>query len=195
MQSGQVSAWVPIIVGLIGLIGVVAGQFVNSWREDRRWKREQGREDLRWKRQREMDLIKLKQENKAQWRETRLEIYADLLTGTDRMMIPMSRMSTLRTYEEVQAFTVDKFKEPYLSLLKSVSKVTLIGSKELESLVHEYQFHVTKTWQRLGAMSGQGQTSEEDDRWLIFQLDPIVTYRMKVIELVRQELGVEELDI
>lgn len=45
MQSGQVSVWVPIIVGVIGLIGVIAGQLVNAWREDRRWKREREREE------------------------------------------------------------------------------------------------------------------------------------------------------
>ena len=43
MQSGQVSIWVPIVVGIIGLIGIVAGQLVNAWREDRRWRREQER--------------------------------------------------------------------------------------------------------------------------------------------------------
>lgn len=33
MQSGQVSVWVPIVVGLIGVLGVIAGQLVTTWRE------------------------------------------------------------------------------------------------------------------------------------------------------------------
>lgn len=51
MQSAQVSVWVPIAVGVIGVLGVISGQLINAWREDRRWKREQEREELRWQRE------------------------------------------------------------------------------------------------------------------------------------------------
>jgi hypothetical protein len=33
MQSGQVSVWVPIAVGFIGVLGVIAGQLVTTWRD------------------------------------------------------------------------------------------------------------------------------------------------------------------
>lgn len=55
MQSGQVSIWVPIVVGILGVIGVVLGQLVNSWREGKRWQKELAREDLRWTRERERE--------------------------------------------------------------------------------------------------------------------------------------------
>jgi len=53
MPSAQVPLWVPIVVGLIGLFGVLGAQLVAGWREDRRWRREVAREDLRWQRERE----------------------------------------------------------------------------------------------------------------------------------------------
>lgn len=49
MLNAQVSVWVPIVVGVIGLLGVVAGQLINTWREDRLWRRELDREEVRWR--------------------------------------------------------------------------------------------------------------------------------------------------
>jgi hypothetical protein len=64
MSSGQVSVWVPIVVAVLGILGVVAGQLINIWREERRWERERLREDLRWERERQRDID-------AHWRERR----------------------------------------------------------------------------------------------------------------------------
>lgn len=51
MPSGEVSLWVPIVVGVLGLCGVLGAQLIAGWREDRRWQRETRREDLRWQRE------------------------------------------------------------------------------------------------------------------------------------------------
>lgn len=53
--STQVSVWVPVVVGLLGLAGVLGAQLIAGWREDRRWKREQQREDARWRRERDAE--------------------------------------------------------------------------------------------------------------------------------------------
>jgi hypothetical protein len=79
MQLSQVSIWVPIIVGAIGFIGVVAGQLVNAWREDRRWKRDQEREEFRWKRQCEADDVKYAHESALDWQNKRIELYGEYL--------------------------------------------------------------------------------------------------------------------
>lgn len=50
--STQVSVWVPIVVGLLGLAGVLGAQLIAGWRDDRRWKRELDREESRWQRER-----------------------------------------------------------------------------------------------------------------------------------------------
>lgn len=79
MQTGQVSVWVPIIVGVLGLVGIVAAQFVNAWREDRRWKREQEREDVRWQRELDKHSIERRTADLAHWRDKKFETYSALL--------------------------------------------------------------------------------------------------------------------
>ncbi|MDI5977669.1 hypothetical protein [Amycolatopsis magusensis] len=68
MSSAQVPLWVPILVGLLGVAGVVTAQVITTLREERRWRREQQREDLRWERQRE-----------ERTHEARAEAYAELI--------------------------------------------------------------------------------------------------------------------
>ncbi|WHT21471.1 hypothetical protein N8J89_10565 [Crossiella sp. CA-258035] len=41
----QVPVWVPVVVGLLGLLGVLGAQFIAAWREDRRWNREKRRDE------------------------------------------------------------------------------------------------------------------------------------------------------
>ena len=74
MSSGQVSVWVLIVVAVLGILGVVAGQLINVWREERRWERETLREDLRWERERQRDID-------AHWRERRFDVHVELLAA------------------------------------------------------------------------------------------------------------------
>ncbi|MEU7834520.1 MULTISPECIES: hypothetical protein [unclassified Nonomuraea] len=71
MPAGQVSVWVPIAVAVLGILGVLAGQFLSFRREDRRWQREVEREELRWNRDQERDV-------EAHWRDERFEAYVRL---------------------------------------------------------------------------------------------------------------------
>ncbi|MCP3803029.1 hypothetical protein NLX83_27515 [Allokutzneria sp. A3M-2-11 16] len=64
----SVPLWVPIVVGLLGLVGALGAQFIGGWREDRRWRREVEREDRRWERERE-----------ARRYEARSQAYAELV--------------------------------------------------------------------------------------------------------------------
>lgn len=48
--------WVPILVALVGFVGVLGAQVIATWREDRRWRREQEREELRWQRERTKEI-------------------------------------------------------------------------------------------------------------------------------------------
>jgi hypothetical protein len=52
MSSTQVPLWVPVIVALLGFIGVLGAQAIAAWRDDRRWQQEAEREELRWNRDR-----------------------------------------------------------------------------------------------------------------------------------------------
>jgi hypothetical protein len=72
MSSGQVPLWVPVVVALLGLAGVLGAQLVAGWREDKRWRRETEREEVRWGREREKD-----RENRSY--EGRAKAYAELI--------------------------------------------------------------------------------------------------------------------
>lgn len=48
----EVSGWVPIVVALFGLAGVLVSQVIAGRREDKRWLRDSEREDVRWDRDR-----------------------------------------------------------------------------------------------------------------------------------------------
>jgi hypothetical protein len=95
MQAGQVSVWIPIIVGFLGVVGVVAGQLVNAWREDRRWKRELEREDIRWTREASRSLEQHRLESSLRTRELRLQTYSELLVVMTK--IESNLMSNIHT--------------------------------------------------------------------------------------------------
>lgn len=48
----EVSGWVPIVVALFGLAGVLVSQVIAGRREDKRWLRDSERENVRWERDR-----------------------------------------------------------------------------------------------------------------------------------------------
>ncbi|RSN36819.1 hypothetical protein DMC61_01665 [Amycolatopsis sp. WAC 04169] len=86
MPSGQVSVWVPIVVGIIGLVGVVAGQLINSRREDRRWQREAAREELRHQRERDRVAADRAHAIALHWSQERKDTYTGLLKESDEYL-------------------------------------------------------------------------------------------------------------
>lgn len=74
MQSGQVSVWIPIIVGLIGLVGVLAGQVLSVWREQRN-------EAIRAGHQRGSEDRQNLRDDRRYWRDRRIAIGAEFLVG------------------------------------------------------------------------------------------------------------------
>ncbi|WP_326565613.1 hypothetical protein VSH64_27515 [Amycolatopsis rhabdoformis] len=74
MDAGQVSVWVPIVVAVLGILGVVSGQLINVWREERRWVREAARDDRRWARERRRDID-------AHWRDKRFDVHVSVLAA------------------------------------------------------------------------------------------------------------------
>ncbi|WP_215548371.1 hypothetical protein [Amycolatopsis sp. CA-230715] len=100
MQTGQVSIWIPIIVGIIGLISVISGQLVNAWREDRRLRRDQEREEIRWNRELKKEFKKQKLEDSSHWRDKRFHLYTELLSFTrEAFRITSVRLMELKTGE------------------------------------------------------------------------------------------------
>ncbi|MEU7790118.1 hypothetical protein [Amycolatopsis sp. NPDC049159] len=67
-MGSQVPVWIPIVVALLGLAGVLATQLLSGRREAKRMAEETAREERRWQRERE-----------ARTHETRAGAYAELL--------------------------------------------------------------------------------------------------------------------
>ena len=67
-MGSQVPVWIPIVVALLGLAGVILTQVLSGRREARRMAEEAAREERRWQRERE-----------ARTHETRADAYARLL--------------------------------------------------------------------------------------------------------------------
>ena len=76
MPSAQVSVWVPLVVALVGLLGVVATQVLTTRREDRRWRQEQERVEARWRREKTQEIAERQLERK-------IETYAAFLTAVE----------------------------------------------------------------------------------------------------------------
>ncbi|MBE8521079.1 hypothetical protein ILP97_26930 [Amycolatopsis sp. H6(2020)] len=102
MPSGQVSVWVPIIVGIIGLLGVVTGQLINSRREDRRWEREAAREELRHRRESERLAADRAHAIALHWAQERKDAYAGLLKETGEFLTALLKcVEALARHEPV----------------------------------------------------------------------------------------------
>ena len=87
MPPGQVPIWVPLVVALIGLLGVLATQVLSGRREDRRWERERDREDSKRKTDRQ-----IKQADK--WYERKLDAYSRVISSLEAWgwkLYPLSR--------------------------------------------------------------------------------------------------------
>lgn len=123
MQSGQVSVWVPIVVGVIGLVGVIAGQLVNAWREDRRWRREQEREDVRWARENKRESVKLD-------RDTKILIFGQLLQALNRAHSLLDRLRDL-SGEEANKNRTSEYLENVNDIRVKAAEVQLICSSEM----------------------------------------------------------------
>jgi hypothetical protein len=192
MQIGQVSVWVPIVVGVIGLIGIVAGQFVNAWREDRRWKREQHREEIRWERERDREYARLAHESIVDWRERRLNILSDLLQSIVPLIGAANELAVARDEETVRR-AADRWSEHIEVTLKLEQRACLICGDEIRQLVSRctpgvrgsdlivycIKYYPDKPIDRFGSI--QSVFSSE--------MKTLLHYRDALFALARSELG------
>lgn len=110
------------------MLGVIAGQLINAWREDRRWKREQAREDLRWQREREKDKSQRDHEKHVHWMEKKYEVYSRILTLT-KLAGPIYRAfeESLSTNPPNQD-PIKEFKDTHQETIRLMSEIGLLGS-------------------------------------------------------------------
>lgn len=84
MQTAQVPLWVPLLVGVLGILGALGAQWLATRRDDRRWERESQREELRWR----QELGKLEAEREHEivvhWSKARLDVYKALVANVEQ---------------------------------------------------------------------------------------------------------------
>ncbi|KDN18907.1 hypothetical protein [Amycolatopsis rifamycinica] len=84
-MGSQVPVWIPIVVALLGLAGVILTQVLSGRREARRMAEEAAREERRWQRERE-----------ARTHETRAEAYAQLMGALEAFDGVLVQARTIR---------------------------------------------------------------------------------------------------
>ncbi|HWD00857.1 MAG TPA: hypothetical protein VG674_00085 [Amycolatopsis sp.] len=196
MQSGQVSVWVPIVVGVIGLLGVVAGQLVNAWRERKR-------EELRWRRERHTESIKLNHEHAAQWRETKIKIYRELLESLRKaesvlytMLHPNDEglilpQGAVYQYEEPELLP-DVYRDAINAAMAIVEDAKLVCSEEFFDVLGTDQLPILLFTIEM-ATGPVDQSSKMD--LLSRGLHKLQEFRAIFLEAARKELGVGVLQI
>ncbi|MGZ3141329.1 hypothetical protein ACVDFE_04855 [Lentzea chajnantorensis] len=131
MNTPQVSVWIPIIVGVIGLVGVIAGQLINSRREDRRWRLEQEREELRWKREIAKEADMRREANRAHWRDKKFETYSEILAFTKRWHDAILDGSTaILANEKLPSDLKERLEEAGLEHIDYQDQVDLLATDE-----------------------------------------------------------------
>jgi hypothetical protein len=80
VPAPRIPIWALIVVACIGALGVLAGALLQSWRDDRRWKRETERERDRWQR-----------EDRVRWYEKRFAAYDDFSAKTEAIVRVLRR--------------------------------------------------------------------------------------------------------
>ncbi|MGW4796469.1 hypothetical protein ACWEPC_29010 [Nonomuraea sp. NPDC004297] len=138
MAQGQVSVWVPLVVAVLGILGLVIGQLVNAWREDRRWQRELVREDVRWQREQERELARHVRETEAHWREERLAAYAHFAEIMDTWRdLLVSAIEQQLAGESAAEEEFAKMEALTQRATASLTKILLVGSSDMQAQCHE----------------------------------------------------------
>lgn len=200
MQTGQVSIWVPIVVGMIGLIGVIAGQLVNAWREDRRWTREQQREEIRWERERDKEQAKLAHDSMIDWRERRLAVYSEYLQAILDTIEMISELYQAKTRAEVETI-LTRWREHDNTSGRTGQRVRLVASAAVLDLMKHNALTLTAPlflgvvfppWPPTDeAPEREAQKLSELRARVASQRNAIWTYYHGLVDLMRSEVGIE----
>lgn len=119
MSSGEVSVWVPIFVGVIGVVGVVAGQLINAWRE-------RHNEEIRWAREQQRDA----RQDQLVWRDKRLTIAVDFL-----ITLNVWRELAVDMWQEGQPTepTSSQFHESQIRMSDQLAEIKLVGTERMRT--------------------------------------------------------------
>ncbi|QFY05603.1 hypothetical protein GBF35_01925 [Nonomuraea phyllanthi] len=183
MSQGKVSVWVPIVVALLGIVGLVVGQLVNAWREDRRWQREMAREDLRWEREQARERDKRDHEAQLQWGKERLEAYTHFAkTMSEWRELLCEVEAVLRADQQPASAQFDRIRDLNSEAALLTARITLVGSVFLQARCHDLWSFYEAAYKDM--LSGQPALS--DTAWAE---DLYVQAYYALLDNIREELG------
>ncbi|HEU5471192.1 MAG TPA: hypothetical protein VFV67_11110 [Actinophytocola sp.] len=129
MSSTQVPLWVPVVVALVGFVGVLGAQLISAWRDDRRWRREQEREETRWSRDRAREI-----ENREY--DGRREAYTQVIAaieGFDWLVYPA--LTALRRGDELADEQIAELRRAREEMRQSLGPVNLHAPQRFNELL------------------------------------------------------------
>jgi hypothetical protein len=204
VQTGQVSIWVPIIVGVIGLIGVISGQLVNAWREDRRWRRDQDREEVRWKREREKEEMKLAHDSLIDLRDKRIDLFAFYIQSVHAVALLANKLGNVQSIEAIEEIKVEydqrrsASEEACQAVRITASDQVLVYLKSnalvlFQGFTHRYVMPFMATEEEKKSKREEELKDYKDKQRK--HGERIWNYYHQLIDLVRADLGIITLEI
>jgi hypothetical protein len=185
MAQGQVSVWVPIVVAVLGILGLVLGQLVNAWREDRRWQRELAREDVRWQREQEREIARHVRETEVHWREERLAAYAHFAETMDTWReLLVSAIDQKRFGESAAEEEFAKMEALNQRAAANLTKILLVGSGDMQAQCHSLFALYASTYVRLGGSIPENSRLDVELAGAYYQM----------VHNIRDELGTGSLN-
>ncbi|MER6759614.1 MULTISPECIES: hypothetical protein [Amycolatopsis] len=146
------------------MIGVVSGQLVNAWREDRRWQREVAREDLRWQRELTKNREQYSHDQQQKTRELQLQTYSEFVATMSKVE---SNLLANITCQQGKAGELSRLHQENALLIDNVSqllaKISIISTDEISHAATLYKETVDATSHSLMRMerNATGVTDED----------------------------------
>lgn len=195
VKSGQVSVWVPIVVAILGIIGVLIGQSFNARRDDRRWNREIDREDDRVRRELETARIARDHELRIRWIDQRLDAYTECLSAykewLDILQEELTRLRAARGDDELGI----RSRACHAAVVASVDRVHIIGSGDaISACLSAYaKFHQFS--HRVDIADEPAWMPNEPDVLRKRFEEEVVPEYWALRDSLRRDLGVEHTDV
>ena len=180
MPSGQVSVWVPIVVGIIGVVGVLVGQMLSMWREHRN-------EVVRAQREGATENRKNRREDRLYWRDRRIEVGVGFLVSLN-----LWRELTVDEWHEIadggQAGheTREQLAETITNMSDRLAQIRLIGTDAMSSAAAS----AVPTMLRVARDTKAGLEGNDHQTDLTVAASNLTAEIRRVREVFRAELGV-----
>jgi hypothetical protein len=131
MPSGQVSVWVPLAVAALAIAGLLAGSWLGTRREERRWQRERERDELWWRRERELSL-------QRRWQDERFAAYAQFIEVMNQWELAITEVAFAQEDDEpVDPSLIERMEQLDEQARPVLARITLIGSPNVQAQCQE----------------------------------------------------------